>query len=89
MFPQKNISCYVESNTPITYIYLILIQKQIKYIKGDCNQTLKDPKNLPDNIAFLRLDTDWYESTLTEILQLWHNMSERLMYFSSSFTFIL
>ena len=32
---------------------------------------LKDPKNLPDNIAFLRLDTDWYESTLTEILQLW------------------
>ena len=25
---------------------------------------------MPDNIAFLRLDTDWYESTLTEILQL-------------------
>ena len=48
-----------------------LPQKQTKFIKGDCNQTLKDPKNLPDNIAFLRLDTDWYESTLTEILQLW------------------
>ena len=35
-----------------------LPQKQTKFIKGDCNQTLKDPKNLPDNIAFLRLDTE-------------------------------
>jgi hypothetical protein len=45
--------------------------KQVKMVKGDCNKTLQDQSNIPDKIALLRLDTDWYESTLTEILKLW------------------
>ena len=36
-------------------------------IKGDTKKTLKKEKNLPRKIAFLRLDTDYYESTLNEL----------------------
>ncbi len=39
----------------------------IRIIKGDINQTLLDKNNLPDQISILRLDTDWYESTLIEL----------------------
>ena len=34
-------------------------------IKGDVKETLR--KVLPTSIALLRLDTDWYESTLVEL----------------------
>ena len=36
-----------------------------RLIKGDVVQTMKQHK--PDRIALLRLDTDWYESTLAEL----------------------
>jgi len=39
------------------------------YIKGDVVETL--PKSKPEQIALLRLDTDWYESTLAELTQLY------------------
>lgn len=35
----------------------------IRFVKGKVEDTLKDEKNLPKEIALLRLDTDWYEST--------------------------
>jgi O-methyltransferase len=41
--------------------------KNIKLIEGDVAITLKDSKNLPEKIAILRLDTDWYESTKVEL----------------------
>jgi O-methyltransferase len=37
----------------------------IHYIKGMVEDTL--PDNHPENIAILRLDTDWYRSTLAEL----------------------
>lgn len=41
--------------------------KNINFIKGDVLETLLIPQNLPDEIALLRLDTDWYESTKKEL----------------------
>ena len=40
-------------------------EKNIKYIEGKVEQTL--PENSPGEIALLRLDTDWYESTKIEL----------------------
>jgi hypothetical protein len=36
-------------------------------VEGKCEDTLRDPANLPEKICLLRLDTDWYESTKAEI----------------------
>jgi hypothetical protein len=41
--------------------------KNVKLIEGDVAVTLSQPKNLPEKIALLRLDTDWYESTKVEL----------------------
>jgi hypothetical protein len=41
--------------------------KNIKLIQGDVLETLKNPRNLPEKIAILRLDTDWYASTKIEL----------------------
>jgi len=38
-----------------------------KFIKGMVETTLKDEKNIPEKIALLRLDTDFYESTKIEL----------------------
>jgi hypothetical protein len=38
-----------------------------RFIKGKCEETLTQAKNLPDKIAILRLDTDWYASTRKEL----------------------
>jgi hypothetical protein len=45
--------------------------KNIKLIEGDVAITLKESKNLPEKIAILRLDTDWYESTKVELESLY------------------
>lgn len=37
------------------------------FIKGKVEDTLRDERNLPEKIAVLRLDTDWYESTKVEL----------------------
>ena len=41
--------------------------KGVRFIKGDVMQTLLDEENIPRKISVLRLDTDWYESTLLEL----------------------
>lgn len=41
--------------------------ESIKIVQGDVAETLLNPDNLPDKIAILRLDTDWYASTLVEL----------------------
>jgi len=46
-------------------------KNKIKYIVGDVNQTLNDKNNIPECISLLRLDTDWYESTMKELDILW------------------
>jgi O-methyltransferase len=46
---------------------------QIKFVKGRVEDTI--PRNLPDQISVLRLDTDWYESTRHELEYLYPLLS--------------
>jgi len=48
-------------------------EDKLHFVIGDVNETLKDPDplNIPDKIAVLRLDTDWYESTKVELENLY------------------
>src|SRR4051794_6866027 len=41
---------------------------KIKYVKGKVEETI--PVTMPESIALLRLDTDWYESTAHELIHL-------------------
>ncbi len=47
----------------------------IRLIKGDVTMTLARPENLPEKIAILRLDTDWYASTKVELEALYPRLS--------------
>ncbi len=40
-------------------------EQNIKYVKGRIEETV--PETMPNRIALLRLDTDWYESTKHEL----------------------
>lgn len=57
----------IESNTKYP-------KNKIKYIVGDVCKTLLNSVNVPDKIALLRLDTDWYNSTKTELEVLWDKL---------------
>ena len=48
-------------------------KENILFIKGKVEETL--PKNIPDKIALLRLDTDGYESTYHELVHLYPRLS--------------
>lgn len=45
------------------------------YVKGKVEETI--PATVPSQIAFLRLDTDWYESTRHELNHLFPRLSPR------------
>ena len=47
---------------------------KLEYIVGDVMQTLADDANIPEKIAVLRLDTDWYESTAFELERLYEKV---------------
>lgn len=47
---------------------------KIKYVVGDVCETLLNPANVPDKIALLLLDTDWYKSTKVELDVLWEKL---------------
>ena len=49
------------------------LPSQIHYVKGKVEDTL--PGTLPEHIALLRLDTDWYESTKAEMEHLFPRLS--------------
>jgi len=42
-------------------------QDKLHFIVGDVMETLRDDENIPDKIAILRLDTDWYETSKYEL----------------------
>ncbi|CAB4921729.1 unannotated protein [freshwater metagenome] len=46
---------------------------RLQYVQGPVEQTI--PDQVPDAIALLRLDTDWYESTRHELEHLWDRLS--------------
>jgi len=45
--------------------------ERIVFVEGKVEDTLRHVENLPDKIAFLHLDTDWYHSTKIELEVLW------------------
>jgi O-methyltransferase len=47
--------------------------EKIRFIKGDVLETLNG--ELPENVALLRLDTDWYQSTKKELSSLYPKLS--------------
>jgi len=49
-------------------------QSHLHYVIGDVMETLKDKSNIPEKIAILRLDTDWYESSKFELEQMYDNV---------------
>jgi len=44
-----------------------LLDDSVVFVKGKVEETLADTHTLPQRIALLRLDTDWYESTKLEL----------------------
>jgi len=44
-----------------------LTEGHLHLVRGKVEDSLKAPENLPEKIAILRLDTDWYESTKAEL----------------------
>lgn len=51
-------------------------QQLLRFVKGKVEETLNDTSiELPQAIALLRLDTDWYESTKVELDLLWPRLS--------------
>lgn len=53
-----------------------LDKTKLKIIAGDINVTLDQIDNVPKQISLLRLDTDWYESTLKELNILYPKISK-------------
>jgi O-methyltransferase len=47
--------------------------ERISFVKGKVEETI--PMNAPAQIALLRLDTDWYESTYHELVHLYPRLS--------------
>jgi hypothetical protein len=48
----------------ITDLFLKLPHCDLRIVKGWFTDTLRETTNLPDQIALLRMDGDWYESTM-------------------------
>jgi hypothetical protein len=48
-------------------------EEKVHFIQGKVEETI--PSVVPDKIAILRLDTDWYESTKHELEHLYHLVS--------------
>lgn len=52
-----------------------LLDENVIIVEGDVLITLEQEQNLPEKIAVLRLDTDWYESTKKELEVLYPKIS--------------
>lgn len=48
-------------------------EEKIHFVKGKVEETL--PGTIPENVAILRLDTDWYESTKHELIHLFPRLT--------------
>ena len=48
-------------------------ESRLVFVKGPVEQTI--PERVPEQIALLRLDTDWYESTRHELVHLYPRLS--------------
>lgn len=50
-------------------------EEKLRFIQGKVEDTI--PDRVPEKIALLRLDTDWYESTRHELIHLFPRLSKR------------
>lgn len=50
--------------------------RELRTIRGPVEETLAKPENLPERIAILRLDTDFYDSTKAELEVLYPRLSK-------------
>jgi O-methyltransferase len=48
-------------------------EDQVVFVKGKVEDTI--PRDAPERISLLRLDTDWYESTYHELVHLYPRIS--------------
>ena len=75
--PKKdtNFWCFVTLNEVKNNMALTKYpENNIIYVKGKVEETI--PKIIPSKIALLRLDTDWYDSTMHELIQLYPFLSK-------------
>jgi len=73
----KNINGWCYASLDVVKNRLKLLgypENKLHYIVGDVMETLKSKENIPDKIAILRLDTDWYESSKFELEKLYDNV---------------
>ncbi|WP_239651676.1 TylF/MycF/NovP-related O-methyltransferase [Neosynechococcus sphagnicola] len=49
-------------------------ERLVKLVKGKVEDSI--PRNIPERISLLRLDTDWYESTLHELTHLYPRLAQ-------------
>jgi len=67
--------CYTPLETVQTRLHSTGYPKDnLRYVVGDVMETLQDKRNIPEKIAILRLDTDWYESSKFELEQMYDNV---------------
>jgi O-methyltransferase len=53
---------------------LNLLSDNVIFVKGRVEETLEEAEIIPEAISFLRLDTDWYESTKKELDKLYEKL---------------
>jgi len=71
---QDSVWCYSRLDEVKQAVYSTGYPKEkIKFIKGKVEDTI--PKQIPNKISILRLDTDWYESTYHELVNLFPLLS--------------
>jgi hypothetical protein len=67
--------CYASREDVERNMLQVLPAERLQLIEGKVEDTL--PEAAPDQIALLRLDTDWYDSTKQELVHLYPLLSER------------
>jgi len=71
---QASVWCYASLEEVKRALYSVGYDRtKIHFVKGKVEETI--PANAPANIALLRLDTDWYESTRHELAHLFPRVS--------------
>lgn len=59
--------------------------ERVHFVRGKVEETI--PGTMPDSVALLRLDTDWYESTLHELNHLYPRLSRGGVLISDDYGF--
>jgi O-methyltransferase len=71
----RNEWCYASEEDVLSNFAARVGHGELRTVKGPVEETLREPQNLPEKIAILRLDTDFYESTKAELETLYPRLS--------------